>query len=370
MTDFTACARVSRGRPRRAMIARLEVADQRATTRAACGLPSSAFAIVVRAALRPRVELRADRDRSTARDSASLLVIRSSDRALVRVELALAIAGEIGGDVVGVGDVCTDRRRRLAAARSSGAGCAGAWTPRVTVERVGSSRVQSPRPDATIAATATARRARDRGAGTSAAGTSARARGASAGALAIGDFFGRRAGPGRRPTATPADRPAAARAGHRAARPRRSRPGGTPRSSRRWPRTSAAVDRPRARRRGTPSAARGSITVHRRRHLRRIARRSGPEELAHPRARLVELRLAGADAALEDRRALLVRQALDVVEHEDRAIAGRQLRRARVSIRAASAGSRSATRRAGSSASASSPTSWRRPRARGARARR
>src|SRR5262249_35602048 len=46
------------------------------------------------------------------------------------------------------------------------------------------------------------------------------------------------------------------------------------------------------------------------------------EQLTHAGARLVELRLARPHAALENRRTLFVRQPLDVVENEDRAVAG------------------------------------------------
>ena len=50
------------------------------------------------------------------------------------------------------------------------------------------------------------------------------------------------------------------------------------------------------------------------------------ENLAELHPRLVELRLGGADGAAEQARDLVVVVALDVVEDEGRAVAGRELR--------------------------------------------
>ena len=99
-----------------------------------------------------------------------------------------------------------------------------------------------------------------------------------------------------------------------------SRPAGRPRTSRRWPRTALPRSPSSSPSRYAVSRCGSSVAAQ-----TRSSRTPGPEQLAHLRARLVQLRLAGPHPALEDRRALLVRQALDVVEHEDRAVARREL---------------------------------------------
>src|SRR5262249_59711409 len=85
-----------------------------------------------------------------------------------------------------------------------------------------------------------------------------------------------------------------------------------------WAAHSAQARRcPRTARARTSSSVPSTYSSRRREISRQLSIHTlHPEELAHAASRLVELRLRGADAAAEDLGDLLVREPLDVVQHQ------------------------------------------------------